>query len=80
MGGLLERRALINHICSGDVRLMPELKRDRVLRGEQLIRSGGVQIQTFDSSSSTSSSFPWACVLLCLCKQEATVSIFKVHA
>lgn len=80
MGGLLERRALINHICSGDVRLMPELKRDRVLRGEQLIRSGGVQIQTFDSSSSTSSSFPWACVLLCLCKQEATVSTFKVHA
>lgn len=41
MGGLLERRALIIHICSGDVRLMPELKRDRVLRGEQLIRSGG---------------------------------------
>lgn len=53
MGGLLERRALIIHICSGDVRLMPELKRDRVLRGEQLIRSGGglQKIQTLGMCS-----------------------------
>ena len=40
LGGLLERRAVINHICSGDVSLMPELKRDREVREEELIRSG----------------------------------------
>lgn len=40
MGGLLERRALINHFCSGDVSLMPELKRDQVVREEELIKRG----------------------------------------
>lgn len=38
MGGLLERRALINHICYGDVSLMPELKRDQEVTEEELIK------------------------------------------
>lgn len=40
VGGLLEERALINHICSGDVSLMPELKRDQVVGEEDLIKEG----------------------------------------
>lgn len=40
VGGLLERRAMINHICSGDVSLMPELKRDQEVREEELIKRG----------------------------------------
>lgn len=37
-GGLLERHGLINHICSGDVSLVPVLKRDQEVREKELIK------------------------------------------
>lgn len=49
VGGLLERRALINHIGSGYVSLMSEVKRDQEVRGW---RDG--EIETPCSSSFTS--------------------------
>lgn len=38
VGGLLERHGLINHICSGDVSLVPVLKRDQEVRKKELIK------------------------------------------
>lgn len=83
MGGLLQRRGLINHICSGDVSLVPVLKRDREVRGKRVdkgeekrggklrLRLVALPLLPFLSMS--------LCVLLPLYRQKAIAASFKVY-
>lgn len=83
--GCRRSRALINHICSGYVSLMPELKHDREVKGEEdPIKEEGEErwkIETFETlySPYSSSSLP-LCVCLLLYRHGAAVATFSVHA